>query len=208
MTLINLCFKPLMLQSELSSWDFTALFLSASSSTGGLSGSRTGREAPASLMGHGNTWKGHVLPNFLPPQFTAYNPDNPGFCFSVGFLFLANWVPEEGENTPNSMLEVIGCGVAAQHEAKVSPTKPLLGAWYLNPHMQISFLHWGLDLSCLPSTQILEPQRAILRGSCPLGITHWNVQLALSKMLPEMAQKMRPFFSPVCSEQSIQPLWQ
>lgn len=90
MTVINLCFKPLMPQSELSSGDFTALFLSASSSAGGSSGSRRRREAPA-----GSTGKGHVLPNFLPPQFTAYNPYNPEFCFSVDFLFLANWVPEE-----------------------------------------------------------------------------------------------------------------
>lgn len=125
MPVINLCFKPLMLQSELSSGDFTALFLSASSSTGGLSGSRTSREASA-----GNTGRGHVLPKFLPPQFTAYNPDTPEFCFSVGFLFLANWVPEEGANTPNSMVEVVDCGVVDQHEAKVSPTKPLLGTWY------------------------------------------------------------------------------
>lgn len=133
-------------QSELSSGDFTALFLSASGSAGGSSGSRRGREAPA-----GSTGKGHVLPNFLPPQFTAYNPYNPEFCFSVDFLFLENWVPEEGANTPDSMVEVISC-VAAQHEAKVSPTKPLLGTWYENPHKQINFLHSGLDLSCLPST--------------------------------------------------------
>lgn len=90
-----------MLQSELSSRDFTALFLSASSSTGGLSGFTIGREAPA-----GNTGKEHVLPKLMPPQFTAYNPDNPEFYFSVGFLFLANWVPEEGENKPDSMVEV------------------------------------------------------------------------------------------------------
>lgn len=124
MTVINLCFKPLMPQSELSSGDFTAPFLSASSSAGGSSGSRRGREAPA-----GSTGKGHVLPNFLPPQFTAYNPYNPEFCFSVDFLFLANWVPGEGVNTPSSMVEVVSC-VVAQHEAKVSPTKPLLGTWY------------------------------------------------------------------------------
>lgn len=125
MPVINLCFKPLMLQSELSSRDFVALFLSASSSTGGLSGSRTGREAPA-----GNTGRGQVLPKFLPPQFTAYNPDTPEFCFSVGFLVLANWVTEEGGNTPNPMVEVIGRGVVAQYEAKVNHTKPLLGTWY------------------------------------------------------------------------------
>lgn len=51
------------------------------------------------------------------------------------------------------MVEVDGHGVVAQHEAKASPTKPLLGTWYQNLYMQINFLHLGLDLSCLPSTR-------------------------------------------------------
>lgn len=105
MTRTNLCFKATNAAARAELRGFIALFLSAFNSAGGSSGSRprVGRDGPRQeglLLG-----KVPVLPRFLPALSAAHSQRR--VCFGVRFLFLANWVPQEGAHGPRAQVDVV-----------------------------------------------------------------------------------------------------